>query len=153
MGTTVNLIIRRKVGADEIEVRYASVVEKGGEEMETRRLSQLAAEALREYVQNIAPIMPTSRPTGAGDTATGAWYDVEEVRFSKERGKAYLKVCTGQWMQHGITVWPEVWKPAGIPDIKAAEEFDGVKQPGWKVFVGEKAGRPHVMEMIIGPKP
>jgi hypothetical protein len=151
--TTVNIELRRHVGQDDVVIRLQAQVEKGEEDIEARRLASAAANAVREYVQNVAPTMPMGRPTGVdGTPEVGEWWTIDELRHVKDKGKNYLKACMGPWAEFGLNIWPEVFKAAGIEDWPEAINHEG-KNPGWKAYVVKREGKAYIKELLIGPKP
>lgn len=141
--TTINVRIKRAIGQDELDIALSVIADRGDENYEYSRLFGVAQQAIKDYIDNFAPTSPITAGANSAESGNGAWYPVEAITVTVDKGNRYAKAIVGKWKKHGLTLWPEVLeqigrKPEDIPD-SGIDNITGVY-----ALVVEKDGKPKI---------
>lgn len=146
----IQVRLSRQLGNDRIEFEVQILSEPGSELYEINRVNDLLKSAMVDFMNNVAVQLPPAITSGGyKDIVSDAWYDVEHVFVSIEKGKRYIKLQCGKWLEYGVVCFPEVLTKAGIPHDKIPDA--GFKPTTWKARIIEREKYPpRVLEITHG---
>lgn len=146
---TVLFRLSRRIGVDTLEFEITALADPGNENHEYNRIMGIVRTALGDYMQNVAPSLPTA-PRENDAQQPGEWFKVVKLSVTVDGGKRYVKAHAGKYAKHGVVIWPEVAKEIGLDLDKIPNEGYAPQKNLEAMITTNPEGKARVSHLRIG---